>query len=63
MIERPGEAIIVPLASIPLRGYPMLRFKTRVLLAASALCLAAGFASAQVCSEWLWSNPLPQGNR
>ena len=41
----------------------MLRFPTKVLLLAAVLCFAAGFSLAQVCSEWLWSNPLPQGNR
>src|SRR5512141_1424827 len=41
----------------------MLRPSTKALLLAAALCLACAVGSAQVCSEWIWSNPLPQGNR
>src|SRR5438552_12540367 len=41
----------------------MRHLSTKTVLSAAALCLATSLASAQVCSEWLWSNPLPQGNR
>src|SRR6202162_2178044 len=44
-------------------GYPMIKLRTKSVLLAAALCLGAGIASAQVCSEWLWSNTMPQGNR
>jgi hypothetical protein len=40
----------------------MLRLSTKTLLPAAALCLVSSLASAQVCSEWIWSNPMPQGN-
>ena len=39
----------------------MLKFSQESFLRVG-VCLAARLASAQVCSEWLWSNPLPQGN-
>src|ERR1700693_2739633 len=41
----------------------MLKLRTERLFLGAALSLAASLASAQVCSEWLWSNPMPQGNR
>ena len=41
----------------------MLRLATKFLLFPALLCLVAATAAGQVCSEWLWSNPLPQGNR
>ena len=40
----------------------MFRISAKTLLTA-VLCLTGAVASAQVCSEWLWSNPTPQGNR
>ena len=36
---------------------------TRFSSLALGLLLTGAIASGQICSEWLWSNPLPQGNR
>jgi len=36
---------------------------TRLSSLALGLVLTGAIASGQVCSHWLWSNPLPQGNR
>ena len=40
----------------------MSRFSTKILVLLALVCLT-GAASAQVCSEWQWANPQPQGNR
>src|ERR1700737_3127791 len=40
----------------------MSRFSTKILVLLAWVCLT-GVASAQVCTEWQWANPQPQGNR
>ncbi|HYT32430.1 MAG TPA: hypothetical protein VEO37_07550, partial [Thermoanaerobaculia bacterium] len=40
----------------------MSRFSTKILVLLALVCVTRA-ASAQVCTEWQWANPQPQGNR
>src|SRR5260221_6841288 len=60
--NEPILVILSPVSQTNQEG-SMLKPLTKSSVFAAFFFLVGAVMTGQVCSEWLWSNPMPQGNR